>query len=128
MKRLFPILLFLALWLAGCRSTDGRPEKVARLFLEYYYANDYEKAMVYADETTAQELQVSLNQLELNGITAEERKSLAVFAIIEVEGIIANDGYQAVCAYKVKNAPDDANAMIETLLLVKTEEGWKASF
>jgi len=114
--------------LSGCGTKQSAPEKVAWGFLHAYYANDYEDALQYADEATRAEISETLELLRQEGVTVQEMKAAAQPVIIEVEGIIANDGYQAVCAYKLKNSPDDYNAMMETLLLNKTDEGWKVTF
>ncbi|MDR0954595.1 MAG: hypothetical protein LBM20_04340 [Rikenellaceae bacterium] len=122
---LFVCLLFL--W--GCQSGDNAPERVASRFLEAYYTHRFEKAIHYADPETARELQTQLNQMEAQGISAADWESLAdQEVIVEIQGIVANDGYQALCAYKIKTSPDDANALIETLLLTQTDRGWKVSF
>ena len=126
MRKILPILLLLAL--CGCRSANSRPERVAERFLKAFYASDLEKAAALADENTRISLENTLNQWRAEGLTPARIQAEAQPVIIRVEGIIADDGRQAVCAYKVLTSPDDANALIETLLLVKTDEGWKASF
>ncbi|MCD8186286.1 MAG: hypothetical protein LUD68_07490 [Rikenellaceae bacterium] len=127
MRRLGLIGLFLLL-LGGCRSGKNDPEKVAWGFLHAYYANDYQGALNYADQATRYDLQTTLEELYAQGITDEQMKKMARPVIIEIQGIIANDGQRAVCAYKLKNSPDDYNALMETILLSNTEEGWKVSF
>ena len=127
MKKRFCILI-LGLCLTGCVQKKDDPAKIAWGFLHAYYTNDYEGALQYADEETYADLSDALEQMRADGVTNEDMKSAARPVIIEVEGIIANDGYQAVCAYKLKNSQNDYSAMMETLLLNKTEEGWKAAF
>ena len=126
MRKILPILLFLAL--CGCRSTNGDPERVAERFLEAYYAQDLEKAAAFADEATRSNLEVMLEKWREEGITPAQMQADAQPVIIEVEGIIANDGERAVCTYKVLTSPDDANALMESLLLINTGRGWKAVF
>ena len=123
---LIPLLCLL--WITGCRSRGGDPEKVAWGFLHAYYTNDYAGALSYADPQTKADLESTLEQMREAGITAEDMRAAARPVIIEVEGIIANDGYRAVCAYKLKNSPDDYSALMETLLLTKTDDGWKVTF
>lgn len=127
MRKILAILL-LMVWFTGCHSDRNDPKQVAWGFLHAYYTNDYEGALQYADSATYAELSQALEQLLSDGFTTEEIKASAQPVIIEVEGIIANDGYRAVCAYKLKNSPDVYNAMMETLLLNKTDDGWKVAF
>jgi len=114
--------------LGACRSDGNDPANIAWSFLHAYYGNDYQGAMEYADSATREDLQRTLESLRADGLTAGQMQDAARPVIIEVEGIIANDGYRAVCAYKLKNSREDYNAMMETLMLFRTEEGWKVSF
>ncbi len=126
MRKILPILFFLAL--VGCRSSGGNPERVAERFLKAFYTHDYEKALGVADTVTRAHLEDELSRMRDSGITPAQWRAAAQPVIVEVEGIIADDGSRAVCAYKVLTSSDDANALIETLLLVKTDEGWRAAF
>ncbi|MDL2230464.1 hypothetical protein LJB87_01570 [Alistipes sp. OttesenSCG-928-L06] len=127
MKKGF-LILFCMLLFGSCGHRRSEPEKAAWGFLHAYYTNDYAGALQYADSTTAAELSNTMELLRAEGMTTTEMKNAARSVIIEVEGIIANDGYRAVCAYKLKNSPDDYNAMMETLMLYKTADGWKVAF
>jgi hypothetical protein len=127
MKKYLVILLS-GFCLCACGPSRNDPKKVASAFLHAYYSNNYENAIRYADPETYADLSQTLEQLQADGVTEADMKAAVRPVIIEIEGIIANDGELAVCAYKLKNAPDDHNAMTETLLLNHTEEGWKVSF
>lgn len=128
MKKLIVILFSLLLFGPACRSGNDTPERIARSFLQAYYGNDLYAARDLAVPDTREEIENTIAQLEEQDISPEEMKAMAQPVIIEVEGIIANNGQMAVCAYKLKNSADDANAMMETLLLQYTDDGWKVVF
>ena len=128
MKKPFTVLFVFCMLGLACCSGSNNPERIARAFLEAYYGNDLYAARDLAVPDTRQEIGETILQLEEQGITLKEMKAMAKPVIIEIEGVIANNGKMAVCAYKLKNAPDDANAMMETLLLHYTEEGWRVAF